>query len=285
MQKTQQEEIEVPKEQYLSEQQMQDHINKEINVALDLGNEFVIQEATNTIRQTRNAVTSLLDSNYSEAKYHINKAIARADLITLADNEARVTSEVNVEVIRGVNNVEAAQEIIYKVDSLFQMAEFQKVRYGIAQLANEIKITRESISIPYFLDALKTAEQHIDRRQYDKAMLALNRILSSVVIERSTVPLPLLRAQRMVAEIDKLLKREDLQQNDIKILLDNAEYQIEFAEILGYGKAENEYEALYEEIKKIRKSIEKAEIEKSEIQVKNLNKLLKELRNKIAEYK
>ncbi|MBL7967431.1 MAG: hypothetical protein JNK09_10540 [Prolixibacteraceae bacterium] len=49
--------------------------------------------------------------------------------------------------------------------------------------------------------------------------------------------------------------KEDIEYNNIEILLDNAMYEIEFAELLGYGKQETDFKTLIKKIENLKKSV------------------------------
>ena len=69
---------------------------------------------------------------------------------------------------------------------------------------------------------------------------------------------------------------------DIQTLLENAEYQIRFAEALGYGKRDKEFEELYSAIKEIRKELKKQGDGDSVGMTKNLGEKLRMFKGRIS---
>ena len=54
-------------------------------------------------------------------------------------------------------------------------------------------------------------------------------------------------------EVDSLLATRDANVDSINLLLDNADYQIHFAEALGHRKKDKEYKELHDAIKNLRR--------------------------------
>jgi len=268
---------------YLTEEQLQEYINNKINIAFDLGNEFIIDEAADVVYLIRNSVSSILKEEYASAIENLTKAIAKARLIEKG-NTQNVIAEVNIAVNQNVNDAESATSIINQIDSLMELGEIQRAKHLYAQLTNEINITKESISIPDYLQVMNRADVLMKNKEWDEALFVLNSILGKSIIEKRTIPLPLLRAQRMVDEVEKLLGEEELKTENIGILLTNAEYEIKFAKLLGYGKSEKKYKNILEELASIKGSDLKENGEKLKSQIKEFKNELNGLKNKISAY-
>lgn len=279
------ERLKKPEQTYLTEKQIQSYVDQEINLAIDLGNKNVIQEAANVIALTRSGITSILNKKYADAIDNINKAIAIAELITRSDHPTKLISEVNIEVLDRVENAKNARQLIQDVDSLMEVGELQKAKNLMKQLTSELRITRESISISSYLQILRNADRLMKNKQYEKASLELNSILSSVTVERSITPLPLIIAQKMIIEMEKLLEDEQPNKENIRTLLNNAEYQIRFSEMLGYGKTENEYQHIYNGVKEIKTGLNENKLSGVKKHVRNVKENLEQLQTDISVYK
>jgi len=281
-------EIEVmkkPEKTYLTENQIQDYVDKEINLAIDLGNENIIQEAADVISLTRSVISSISDKDYADAIETLNTAIARAELIIRTDHATRIISEVNIEVLDRVEDAETAVHLINNIDSLMELGELQEAKNLMKQLTSELRITRESISILSYLQTLKNADQLLKNKQYENALLELNSVLDNITIERSVTPLPLIIAQKMINVSENLMREEQPDKENVLTLLNNAEYQVRFSELLGYGKTENEYQDIFDKIKKIRNDLQEDKYVSAGDLVSNLNKDLDQLQKDISIYK
>ncbi|MFW5773059.1 MAG: YfdX family protein [Tangfeifania sp.] len=273
-----------PEETYLTEKQIQTHVDKEINLAIDLGNENIIQEAADVIALTRSGISSILNEKYADAIENIDKALAKADLIIRSDHPTKIISEVNIEVIDRVENAEEATEIILNIDSLMELGELQQAKNLMTKLTSELRITRESISISDYYKILKNANQLLKEKEREKALRELNSMLSGITIERSITPLPLIIAQKMVNEMEKLTNNESPEKEDILVILNNARYQIRFSEMLGYGKTEEEYQHIYNRINEIETRLNENNFSGVKKRIQDIDESLKQLQSDISVY-
>lgn len=274
-----------PEQTYLTENQIQDHVDKEINLAIDLGNENVIQEAADVITLTRSAITSILEEDYADAIELINRAIAKAELITRSDHPTKIVSEVDIEVLERVKNAETAMNLIHNIDSLMDLGELQEAKHLMNRLTNELRITRESISLSSYLQTLKNADQLLKNKQREQALLELNSILGNIKVERSITPLPLIIAQKMINEADNLISEEHADKESVLTLLKNAEYHVRFSELLGYGKTQNEYNNIFGKIEKIRSNLDEDNFGRAKELAGKVIKDLDQLQKDISVYK
>lgn len=246
--------IKQPTKHYLSENDMQDYINDEINLAIDMGNEFILKDAANALNDTRNVMEAIRNKNYREARERLTQAMGKTKLL-LAGSNTKALASITVEINQGVKNVNEAYQLINEIDSLVSNKEYQKARNLMPLLSNEILITRESLLINKFDEVLKRADQVFRAKEYEKAFQELNGLTTTTSFEYTVIPLPVIKAEKMIAEAAILLNKEEIEYNNIEILLDNAMYEIEFTELLGYGKQETDFKTLIKKIENLKKSV------------------------------
>lgn len=273
-----------PSENMLSEDQMSETINREIGIAFDLGNEFIIDEAAGVLSLLRQSVVSTVQKDYESAIEHLNKAIARTKLIKKG-NTQNVIAQVSFEVIQNVDDAETAVRIISQIDSLMSAGEVQKARNQMALLSNEILVTRESIDIGEYLNVMERADALMKSKNYDEALMVMQEILGKSVREKRVVPLPLLRAHRMVIEAEDLINQAEPDSVRISQMLDAAGYEIAFSEILGYGKPDAGYQSIRKLLGSATEAIQNNQVGQAKKQMTNLKSELKNLKNKISQYK
>src|SRR5690554_3384286 len=63
-----------PYERYIPENDMQDYINEEVNLAIDLGNQFIVMDAANALANVRDAMVAMRQKNYGNAREHLTQA-------------------------------------------------------------------------------------------------------------------------------------------------------------------------------------------------------------------
>lgn len=274
--------IEQPVKHYLSENDLQDYIDEEINLAVDLGNQFIVLDAANALSNVRNAIIFMREKNYTEARDLLTQAMAKVELLLRA-NQKSALAGVDVEVNLGVKNAKEAYGVISEIDSLFKNKEYQKVRDLASLLSNEILITRESLSISKFNEVLKQADQFFRAKNYERALTELNNVLETTSFEYTTIPLPVVRAERMIVEASALIDNEEVEYDNIEILLNNAAYEIEFAELLGYGKEETDFKSLVQKIESLKKSVSAKNDTVLREDIKDLNESINQTKKDFSE--
>jgi hypothetical protein len=117
----------------------------------------------------------------------------------------------------------------------------------------------------------------IKERHGIEAALLLSQAMGTIIVEERAVPLPLIRAEAMLSAVDSLLSVSTANVEEVDLLLDNADYQISFAEALGYGKKDKEFKELHDAIKVLKKEVKD---KKTSARQSNNN-----LRNKLNTFK
>ena len=271
-----------PEKQYLTELQLQDQVDKEIREVLSLANDERFNDAIEIISLTEDAVRHILDSAYTDAEAKLEDAIGKAAVMTAARPDLGFFPlDVNITVRDLVSGADAISAIGYEADKLTDKGYLQAARHLLKDLASEIEISTPMLPVATYPVALTEAAKLLNEDKPQEALIVLNTALSTVFVETKYIPLPILRAERMLEEVETLLDAED-KDTDINILLDNIDYQIRFAEALGYGKRDKEFGELYNAIKDIRKEIKRENDGESLDQTKKLREKLNSFKKRIS---
>ena len=271
-----------PEKQYLTELQLQDQVDKEIREVLSLANDERFNDAIEIISLTEDAVRHILDSAYTDAEAKLEDAIGKAAVMTAARPDLGFFPlDVNITVRDLVSGADAISAIGYEADKLTDKGYLQAARHLLKDLASEIEISTPMLPVATYPVALTEAAKLLNEDKPQEALIVLNTALSTVFVETKYIPLPILRAERMLEEVETLLDAED-KDRDINILLDNIDYQIRFAEALGYGKRDKEFGELYNAIKDIRKEIKRENDGESIDQTKKLREKLNSFKKRIS---
>ena len=166
---------------------------------------------------------------------------------------------------------------------MFKNKEYQKVRDLASLLSNEILITRESLSISKFNEVLNQADQYFRAKNYGRALQELHNVLATTSFEYTILPLPVVRAERMIAEAVTLIDKEEVEYDNIEILLNNAAYEIKFAELLGYGKQETNLRSLVQKIESLKKSVSEKNDTVLREDIKDLNESINQTKKDFSE--
>jgi len=275
--------LNVPSEKYLTESQLQDQVDQEIRDILTLANDERITDAIQIIGLTEQAVKHILDSSYTEATAKLENAIGKAAVMTASRPDLSLFPlDVQITTRDVITDMDMLWGIRKEADRLTDKGYLQAARHLLKDLASEIEITTPMLPVATYPNALSMAAKALSEGQHDEALIILNTALSTVFVETRYVPLPLIRAERMLLEVSSLLEKGD-KDADLNTLLENAEYQIRFAEALGYGKKDREFEEMYSAIKEIKKEMKKVNDGDSSDLTLKLREKLKMFKEKISD--
>jgi len=249
--------LKVPENKYLSDQQLQTQVDQEIKDLLALANDERISDANEIINLTEQAVQNILDSAYPSAIENLEEAIGKAEVLTTSRPDlSLIPLDVEISSRDLVADINVVKEIEKEVEHMTKKGDVQSARHLLNNLASELEISTPMLPMETYPDALSQAARVLNENNPDEALILLSTALNTVVVETWNVPLPLIRAEKMLAEASTLLEKGD-KADDVQILLENAEYQIHFAEALGYGKKDKEFKELYSAIKQIKQELKK----------------------------
>ena len=146
------------------------------------------------------------------------------------------------------------KEVIKEARDYLEDGEIQKARPLVANLASEIVLRTTSIPLATYPDAIKAIAPLIDEGKVDEAKTALQAALNTLVVTTDDViPLPVLRAEKLLKNAEALAENEERTVKDNETLakqLEAARNQLKMAELLGYGDKES-FEAMYEQLDQI----------------------------------
>jgi len=274
--------LQVPTEKYLSEKQLQDQVDEEIREILALANDERITDAIQIIATTESAIQHILDSSYTDAIASLEDAIGKAAVMTTARPDLSFFPlDVAITTHDLVADIEVLKQVRKDARQLTDKGYLQAARHLIKDLASELEITTPMLPVATYPNELSMAAKALNDNQPDEALIILTTALNTLFIETRYVPLPLIRAERMIEEVLTLLEDED-KDVDIQTLLENAEYQIRFAEALGYGKRDKEFGELYSAIKEIRNELKKQGDGDSVGMTKKLGEKLRMFKDRIS---
>lgn len=274
--------LNIPSKKYLTEQQLQEQINQEIEGKLMLANDEKIEEAIQIINLTESAIKDILDSSYTKASEKLEDAIGKASVLTATRPDLSFFP-LNVQIttrdlVADMNDIKAIRK---EADLLTDKGYLQAARHLLTNIASELEIRTPMLPIATYPNALANAAKALAENKPDEALILLNTALSTVFIETQYIPLPIIRAERMLTEVADLLNEKG-KENDLNTLLENAEYQIRFAEALGYGKKDKEFEEIYSAIKELKQEVKKADNGNSAGLTKKLREKLKLFKDRIS---
>lgn len=214
-----------------------------------------IQEALDAVLATQAALVALEQGKTKEALAHLEITTGKLSLLIARYPDLRmlpISSEAVVVDFQG--DIQTIRKLVGEARTALEEGRVQAARTILMNLASELKIITTNLPLAVYPEALKKVAPLIDRGEIEKAKQALITALNTLVVTETIIPLPILRAQAMVEQAAKLAK-EKKKEKALRFL-ENAKYQLQRAETLGYGEAEKDYRLLYEQIVKLEEEIQ-----------------------------
>ena len=215
-------------------------------------------EALTVINETQVFLQDVEAGKKEQAIETGQKLIGELDiLLTKNPDAALIPIDVQFKVDEVVADIETVRTITKAAKEAVKNEYYQAARELLDGLKSEIIITTYNIPTATYPDAIKAALMLMQDGKDEDAKAVLQQVFGTIVIEDVVVPLPVLKAQQMVMEAQKIDSTNHENADKVINLLKNANYQLELAEEMGYGKKDKDYAALYKSIKELQKSVKR----------------------------
>lgn len=245
-----------PEAQSQSTQEIQPAVDAKTDENIAEQRKKILSEANAAIAESKKALKALDEGKTEDAIKALELATGKMALIVARDPELALAKvDVNVKIYDVYATVDTLKETVKQATKYLKDGEVQLARPLVSSLVSEMVI--ESINIPLatYPDAIIAVVPLIDKGKTKEAKAALQTALNTlVVVEEEVIPLPVVRAKSMLKEAEKLAENKEREKEDNKKLmtfLDDAQTQLEIAEILGYGD-KKAFRPMYEQLDTIR---------------------------------
>ncbi len=215
-----------------------------------------IKSAVSALLATQKAVTMLDKKDARKAMESLEKAIGKIEVVLALSPELSLAPiNINSEIVDIHTDVKGVKKTTEEAIKLLKKGRVQEARHLISGLASEAVIHVSSIPLATYPQAIKKVIPLIQKGKLKEAKAALLVAMSTIIVEDQIVPLPLVRAEDYLLRAEKLAeksKRNSKDEKQMNALLKSARTELEFAEVLGYGKADD-FKGLYEQLSEISK--------------------------------
>ena len=234
--------------------EVQPEVQKETDSQAADKRKQVLDEAVSALALTKSALAALDGKDAARALATLAEVTGKLELIVAREPTLALAGvDVRTIVHDLFANTETIEAMTDEALDALKHGEVQQARHVLALLASEIVITVTSIPLASYPAAVKAVVPLIDQGKIEEAKAALQSALSTLVEERSVLPLPVLRAKLLLKRAEPLVEdgqRSEASNERLETLLNEARQQLEMAELLGYGKRKD-FEPQYPELKKI----------------------------------
>jgi len=253
-----------PEKSNIKEQDLQNSINDTMSKDFKVKIDEDTQKALDILKQTQEVIDEISKDKKDDAKSKLAKLIGELEiLITKNPKVSLIPVSVNYEIRDAVVDIETAEKLIADAKKVFEDGYYQAAKKVLNTLSSEYVIKISFLPLATYPDAMKIAAKLLEEDKKDDALAVLMNALYILAIQEIAIPLPVLRAEEYIkaAAIVVKEKKEEYIATAV-VLLENAEYQLQLAEVMGYGKKDKEYKELATAITELKNAIkEKLETE------------------------
>ena len=238
-------------------------------------NNQLINEAIDAIRNTQDALIYLNGKQINKAKDALKKAVGDlTDVLNTPNPPYLLPVDLNIEAYQYDGSIDSIKKAITQAKILVEENKLPQAREILNNLRDEIVINTTNLPLATYPAALNLAIKYINEGKIKEAKEVINMALSTLVQINTIIPIPLVKAQALITQAEKIVKKD--QKQALKYL-EEAKHQLILAQTLGYTSTSD---TTY---KMLRTSIEHIE---SEIKAHHKTEgLFEKLIEKIKEFK
>ena len=146
-------------------------------------------------------------------------------------------------------------ELADAADGAISLDDFPMASAPLGALRSEVRIRTYNLPLGIYPTALQEAARLLDKNS-QAASIALLAALNSLVTVDQVTPLPLLVAQEAINQAQTSAQKD---KNATQKVVETAEFELNRAMALGYAAQDPEYEALKDDISKLKKQLKGSE--------------------------
>ena len=270
-----------PEHVQISDQNLQNNIAKTMQDDFAVKETQSVKEAIQILGETNNVLKNIADNKIKPAKEELAKLIGELEiLITRDPNVALVPVSVAYQINDAVVDIPTVYEITDAAKKAMDDGYYQAAKKLMDGLSSEMIVKTSYLPLATYPDAMRVSAALLEEGKKEEAAAILFRALNTLVIQQQEIPLPVLRAEEFIKLGATAMLGEEKDKKEVaQLYLDNADYQLQLAEAMGYGKKDKEYKELYEAIKDLKKAIKedkesKDKFEKLSEKIKNFKERL-----------
>ncbi len=248
-----------PEQTQVSQQEMHDKVNKTMQEDFKLKENPRTKEAIEALNKTQEIIDLIQKDKIDEAKSKLTQLIGELEVLITKDPAASlIPIGINYELRDTIVDIPTAQQVIAEAKEAFEKGYYQVAKTILNGLSSEYVLKISFLPLATYPEAMKLAAALLDESKKEDALAVLLNAFYILAVQEIAIPLPVLRAEEYIKLAAEAMKaqKEDYKAAAI-LLLTNAEYQLELAEVMGYGKKDKEYKDLAIAIDELKKAIDK----------------------------
>jgi tetratricopeptide (TPR) repeat protein len=214
----------------------------------------LVKEAIRAIQYTQDALIYLNAKKIDKAKEALKNAIGELAIVLNAPNAPYLLPvDVQIEAYQFQGKLEDIKKMVAQAKLLVAENKLPQAREILNALRDEIVIKTINLPLATYPAALQLAIKYLNEGKIKEAKDVLAMALSTLVEIDTIIPIPLVKAQALVEQAAKIVKKD---KKEALKFLEEAKYQLKLAEALGYtSKSDTTYKMLESAINHLEKEI------------------------------
>ncbi|NPA11699.1 MAG: YfdX family protein [Epsilonproteobacteria bacterium] len=217
-------------------------------------NTKLIKEAIKAIQYTQDALIYLNSKKTDKAKESLKNAIGQLAIVLNSPNAPYLLPvDMQIEAHEFKGKLEDVAKLANQAKLLVAQNKLPQARALLNTLRDEIVVKTINLPLATYPAAINLAIKYLNENKVKEAKEVLAMALSTLVEIDNIIPIPLVKAQGLVIEASKIVKKDKKQA--LKYLQE-AIYQLKLAEVLGYtSTSDTTYKMLKDKIVHLEKEI------------------------------
>jgi hypothetical protein len=216
----------------------------------------IAKEALTVVAETQNLLQLIEANKNDEAIKYGHQLIGKLEVLLAKDPSlSLIPVDVNFQKNELITDIKTVRELVKSAEDAMDDGYYQLAGDLLGNLHSEMIINSMYIPTVTYPEAIKAAVALLEDGRVADAKSILQEVLGTIVVEKTILPLPVLKAEQMIIEAAKVDSVSHDNADKVVNLLKNAKYQLLLAEEMGYGKKDAEYKDLNDAIKNIQKSV------------------------------
>ena len=247
--------VKMPDSLYMSKKKLAQQVQAKARKEVRKKQDHFVKEGLESISET-NATLKLLDAgNTPKAEKQLDLALHHARTVLKKDPETQLIP-INISVnsrdfVAGEVQVE---KLVQQAKKAMSNGYYQKASGLLDQMKSEVEITTVNLPLTSYPKHLEKADSLLKAGQTTGAANILYGLLNSLEINQVVLPIPVLRAEALIAEAQSASMQKSNKKKTVN-LLENADYQLQLAKDMGYGNFDKEYDVLSKQIQDLEQQI------------------------------
>ncbi len=215
------------------------------------------KQALSILGETQNVLDYYTKDKTKEAKEELAKLIGELEILITKDPDlALIPVSETYEINDAQIDIPVAYKITEAAEEAMEDGYYQVAKRLLGSLTSELNVKTTYLPLATYPDAMRLAAALLDEGKKDESAAILLKALNTLVVKQVDLPLPVLRAEEYINLGADAMSGEDKDKKDVAMsYLDNAAYQLELAQAMGYGKKDKEYKELADALDELRQML------------------------------